>query len=88
MDAYPAERYGLFKGEVTNVGADTRRIAHGSNGFTPRLKLTAIPRSPAGDIKLAAGMTSTVDVITGERRLVSYFFEPLTKALQDSLRER
>ncbi|ARO32337.1 hypothetical protein NXC14_PA00040 (plasmid) [Rhizobium sp. NXC14] len=40
--------------------------------FSPRmvtrLKLTAIPSQPsARDVRLAAGMTSTVDVTTGER---------------------
>jgi hemolysin D len=33
-------------------------------------------------------MTATIDVITGWRRLISYFFEPVLKALQDSFGER
>jgi hemolysin D len=36
----------------------------------------------------APGMTGTLDVVTGERRLISYFFEPIIRAIQDGLGER
>ncbi|MET3589383.1 hypothetical protein ABID23_000460 [Bartonella silvatica] len=33
-------------------------------------------------------MTVTADVITSKRHLISYFFEPITKILEQSLKER
>jgi len=33
-------------------------------------------------------MTATVDVVTGERRLISYFFAPIVETVQMSLGER
>ncbi|NLS17306.1 hypothetical protein HGP16_12130 [Rhizobium sp. P40RR-XXII] len=40
------------------------------------------------DIGFSPGMTVTVDVVTSTRRLISYFFEPITKAIQNGLKER
>ncbi len=33
-------------------------------------------------------MTGTVDVIIGKRRLLSYFFEPIIKSIQNGLKEQ
>ena len=38
--------------------------------------------------QLRSGMTSTVDIITGKRNLISYFFAPILKTIQDSMGER
>lgn len=88
IDAFPAERFGLVRGRVASVGADAREQA-GRWVYAVRLKLdqTSI-RAQNRDIEFVPGMTAVVDVVTGERRLLSYFFEPIIKALQDSFGEQ
>lgn len=90
FDAFPAERFGIVRGVVTGVGADARGdVEAGKWVYAARLKLDQNTISlPEREIGFAPGMTATVDVITGERRLISYFFEPILKAFQDGLGER
>ena len=90
FDAFPAERFGIIQGRVTSVGADARGdVAAGKWVYAVRLRLTQSGVKNADrTIKFAPGMTATVDVVTGERRLISYFFEPILKAIQDSFGER
>lgn len=89
LDAYPSERFGVLRGVVSNVSADAIEVENNVFGFVIRvkpetLKLETISSSYA----IQPGMTSTVDVITGDRRLISYFFAPIVKVVQESLGER
>ncbi|TJW16698.1 MAG: HlyD family type I secretion periplasmic adaptor subunit [Mesorhizobium sp.] len=90
FDAFPAERFGIVHGRVTSVGADARGdVVPDKWVYVVRLKLERRNIQMAErSIKFAPGMTATIDVITGERRLISYFFEPILKAIQDSFGER
>jgi hemolysin D len=90
FDTFPAERFGIIRGRVSNVGADARlQTANGKWVYAARLSLdqSAI-RISDRTIGFAPGMTAIVDVITGERRLISYFFEPILKVIQDGFGER
>ncbi len=89
LDAYPSERFGVLRGIVSNVSADAIEVDSNVFGFVVRvkpetLKLETISSSYA----IQPGMTSTVDVITGDRRVISYFFAPIVKVVQESLGER
>ncbi|EJT04961.1 HlyD family type I secretion periplasmic adaptor subunit [Rhizobium sp. CCGE 510] len=90
LAAFPAERFGTIAAEVTGVGADARQGAAQTNWvYAVRLKLDKPAIQVDGQpIRLASGMTASVDIVTGERRLISYFFSPLIKTFQDSLHER
>lgn len=90
FDAFPPERFGVVRGTVSSVGADARQQTPGGP-WVYAVRLQPEQSSIAVGDRMAAfspGMTATVDVITGERRLISYFFEPILKALQDSFGER
>ncbi|MBW9066162.1 HlyD family type I secretion periplasmic adaptor subunit [Rhizobium herbae] len=90
FDAFPAERFGIVRGRVSSVGADAREdTATRKWVYAVRLNLERPNiRVAARIIDFTPGMTVTVDVITGERRLISYFFEPILKAIQDSFGEQ
>ena len=54
-----------------------------------RLDPDSIARFRDGDHRpLAPGMAVTVDIKTGERRLIEYLLAPVLKYRQESLRER
>lgn len=90
FDAFPAERFGLVRGRVAGVGADARQLGSSNNWvYAVQLKPdTNGIRIGGKEIRFIPGMTATVDVVTGERRVIGYFFEPIVKALQDSFGER
>lgn len=90
LDAYPAERFGAATAEITDIAADS--IETGSSGrwgFVVRMKPEAtFLQSPSGQLALRPGMTASVDAITGDRRLISYFIAPITAQFSRSLGER
>ena len=90
FDAFPAERYGIVHARVAGIGANARQADQtGDWLYAVRLAPeTSSIRVGGRQIEFAPGMTATVDVVTGERRLVSYFFAPIIKAIQDGFRER
>lgn len=89
LDAYPSERFGALRGQVSHVSADAIETAEGEFGFLVRIQpLSSKLETTANSYPLQPGMTSMVDVITGERRLISYFFAPILKTLENSLGER
>ncbi len=89
LDAYPSERFGSLRGHVTNVSADAIEIGEGAFGFTVRITPDSSILQTAGTGHIIqTGMTATVDVITGKRRLISYFFAPIVKVVQESMGER
>jgi hemolysin D len=90
LDAFPAERFGILSGVVTLVGADARKV-EGSAGwvFSARVRPEKFSIEDGNTPhRLLPGMTGMIDVVTGERRLISYFFEPIVKAVQDGMGER
>lgn len=89
LDAYPAERFGALRGHVRNVSADAIDVGEGEFGFIVRVQPeTDRLETLGGSYALQPGMTSVVDVITGDRRIISYFFAPIVKVVQESLGER
>lgn len=90
LDAFPAERFGFLKGKVTSIGADARQQT-GSTSWVYAVRLSLDKdhmEIGTQSLYFSAGMTATVDVVTGKRRLISYFFEPIVQALQDGFGER
>ena len=89
LDAFPSERFGLVDGKLVRISADSVELSANQWGFVAQI----LPNEPflsAGTEKyqLKPGMTATVDVITGERNLISYFFAPILRTIGDSLGER
>ena len=90
FDAFPSERFGVILGKVSTVGADARGdVEAGKWVYNVRVVLDKSKMMlPGREVRFSPGMTATVDIVTGERRLISYFFEPIVRTLQDSLGER
>ncbi|MDE1475889.1 HlyD family type I secretion periplasmic adaptor subunit [Xenorhabdus bovienii] len=89
FDAFPSERFGVVTGSVISIGADARQDTAFEGKYAVRLRLDQNGIvSENKQIGFIPGMGVTVDVITAKRRLISYFFEPIIKAIQDGLKER
>ncbi len=89
LEAFPFTRFGTIQGTVTRVSADA--VADERQGLTyaMRVALGAQHLDVGGAaVALAPGMAAAVEVRTGERRLISFFLEPLLRYRDESLRER
>lgn len=89
LDAYPSERFGFLKAHVTDIAADSAEVADKQWAYIVRITPEQAFLT-AGDDRFALrpGMTATIDVTTDERRIISYFFAPIVRTIQDAMGER
>jgi hemolysin D len=89
LDAYPSERFGFVRGQVSDIAADSTEVSEKQWGYVVRIAPDK-PFLQAGPNRfpLRPGMTATIDVITDTRRIISYFFAPILRTLQDAMGER
>ncbi|MDC0068791.1 HlyD family type I secretion periplasmic adaptor subunit [Gammaproteobacteria bacterium] len=91
IDAMPFQKYGDIKGEVIFVSQDTfPESLGGEKGFYYRGRVKIRPLSESAmpaDFLINQGMLASVDIKVGQRRLISYFTYPITRAFDESFRE-
>jgi adhesin transport system membrane fusion protein len=88
VSAYDFVRFGTLSGTLTYIGADSVADADGNTYFqimvTPdRAFLGDIP----GEFPIRPGMTTTVDIRTGNRTVLEFLLKPVMRLRYDSLRE-
>ncbi len=91
VHTFPFTRYGTINATVTRISDDAVADNKDKNrlffGMSLLLEKNTLPVD-GREVRLAPGMQVTVEIMTGERRLVEYFLSPLQKHLQESGRER
>ena len=94
LDAFPFQKHGALEAHIRTISEDafrrdTAAMAAGTQTYY-------ISRVAFGDAKLRhlpdkfrllPGMTVTAEVVVGKRSVLSYLLWPLTKALNESIRE-
>lgn len=89
LDAYPSERFGFLKARVTDIAADSAEVADNQWAYIVRITPEQAFLTAGKDrFPLRPGMTATIDVTTDKRRIISYFFAPIVRTIQDALGER
>lgn len=89
FDAFPPNRFGVVKGEVVWISADAESVEE--LGLIYRARIELKPQSLAempGEFTLTPGLRATADIRTGRRRIIEFFFAPITNAIRSALRER
>lgn len=98
VDAFPYQRHGLLEGRLASVseasfspganGEPSGPSPHGGAFHRARVTLvdTRLERLPEG-ARLTPGMTVNADVKVGSRSVLSYFLNPITRGIDESLRE-
>lgn len=89
IDAFPYTKYGAIDAELINLSNDAVPDEKLGLIYTARvlLKQSAI-RVEEKMINLSPGMSVTVEVKTGKRRLIEYVLSPLMQYADESVRER
>jgi hemolysin D len=103
IDAFPFMRYGTLSGQIANVSYDAVASRDATAGGDPSraVPLTqnlVYPVTVALDTEhiliegrsmpLLPGMSATVEIRTGERRLIEYFLSPILEVASEAAHER
>lgn len=89
IDAFPFTKYGTIEGVLTDISNDA--ILDEVKGLVFKTQVS-LQRSimPIGkrQVQLTPGMSVTVEIKTGTRRVIEFFLAPLLRYKQESIRER
>lgn len=93
LDAYDYSIYGIFKGVVTYISPDSisERTQKGEEFYfrvQVELDTKELIAKNGRKIEISPGMSSNIDIITGERTVFDYITKPIVKTLSESFQER
>jgi len=84
--AYDFAIYGGLEAEVEQIGADTVTDENGNAFYIVRVRTHKT--SLGDDLPIIPGMVAEVDIVTGEKTVLSYLLKPVLRAQSNALRER
>lgn len=89
VETFPFTLYGTIPGTVLSVSDDAAPIEKVGLVYPTRVSLGRSTIQVAGkQVDLSPGMAVTVEIRTGQRRVIEYLLSPLLKSVKESLRER
>ena len=89
LEAFPFTRYGSIQGKILDLSNDAIQDENLGPVYTARVSMArSSMRVDGKEVKLTPGMTATVDIKTGQRRIMEFILSPLLRYQQESLRER
>jgi adhesin transport system membrane fusion protein len=86
VSAYDFVIYGGLEGTLETIGADTVMDDKGNAFYTVKVK--TIKSSLGKDMPIMPGMVVEVDILTGEKSVLSYLLKPVLRAKSRALSER
>jgi adhesin transport system membrane fusion protein len=96
IDAYDYSIYGVMRGQVVYISADTLIEENKTNANTEqtyyrvhiKTKGKEFSSKPMQNLAIQPGMTVTAEIITGKHTVLSYITKPITKTFRSALTER
>lgn len=89
FSAYDFSIYGGLRGKVEHISADTITDDQDESYYMIRVQTDkGFLGHKDNPLKIKAGMTVTVDILTGEKSILDYIMKPILKAKDGALRER
>ncbi|PHS67836.1 MAG: hypothetical protein COB23_10065 [Methylophaga sp.] len=89
IDAFPFTKYGVIDGTLDHLSNDA--IADEQLGLIYKAQVSMKDFTIQVEdkmVNLSPGMTVSIEIKTGKRRLIEYFLAPLLRYKQESIRER
>jgi hemolysin D len=94
IDAFPFQKHGALHGKVRTVSEDAFKRESSAMGqgldayYLSRISLgPQTLRNTSDKMRLLPGMTLSAEIVVGKRTVMSYLLWPLTKAMDESMRE-
>lgn len=89
IESFPYTRYGMLTGRVVHVSHDAQQHEQLGLVFQARVQLEHNQIEVEGmPIRLSPGMTLSVEIKTGKRRVIDYLLSPLKQYSGEAMRER
>ena len=89
LTAFDFAKFGSLTGAVTNVGADSIQKEDGSIWYICQIAVTGNGFTSLGkNIEIFPGMVAQVDIVSGEKTVLNYLLQPVTKIANEAFRER
>lgn len=89
VETFPFTLYGTIPGRVLTVSDDAAPIEKVGLIYPTRVSIDRGTIQVEGkQVNLTPGMAVTVEIKTGQRRIIEYLLSPLLKSVKESLRER
>jgi hemolysin D len=91
VETFPFTLYGTISGKVLSVSDDAVPLDKEKGGlvYASRISMDlSTIQVEHKQVHLSPGMAVTVEVKTGQRRVIEYLLSPLMKSMKESLRER
>ncbi|MCA9484585.1 MAG: HlyD family type I secretion periplasmic adaptor subunit [Nitrospina sp.] len=89
IDTFDFTKYGTIDGQIIDLSNDAIQDDDMGLVYLARVQIDkAKMRINKKWVNLGPGMSVTVEIKTGKRRLIEYFLSPLLKYKQESIRER
>ena len=94
VDAFSFQQHGMLDGKVRTISQDAfKREQTDKNGggldayYMSRIPYTGKLKKMTAGAQLLPGMTLSAEIVVGHRTVMSYLLYPLTRALDESIRE-
>jgi HlyD family secretion protein len=94
VDAFSFMKHGMLEGKVRTISQDSfKRDATDKNGggmdayYLSRIQYKGDLKKMTEGTRLLPGMTVSAEIVVGHRTVMSYLLYPLTRALDESIRE-
>ena len=89
LTAFDFSKFGSLKGKVINVGVDTIQKEDGSIWYICQIAVDGNGFTSIGKtIKILPGMVAEADIVSGEKTVLKYLLQPVTKIANEAFRER
>lgn len=90
IEAFPFTRYGTIDGKILTLSKDAVPVEKVGLVYSARVSMnrSTIRVENDKEVYLSPGMNVSVEIKTGQRRLIEYFLSPLLQASRESIRER
>ena len=86
FSAYDFSIYGGLEATVENISPDTTVDEHGNAFYLVRVR--TLKPGFGEKMPIIPGMTAEVDVLTGNKSVLTYLLKPVLKVHANALRER
>ncbi len=89
LTAYDPSRYGRIDGKVKGISADAiTDQQNGSQYYLVDVSIDGILFEPDGtEVTILPGMVASIDVLSGKRTILEYFWQPIAKTKDRALRD-
>ena len=86
VTAYDFSIHGGLEATLVDISADTITDEEGESFY--RIRLRTDRNNLGANQPIIPGMTTSVDILTGQKTVLSYLMKPILKARENALRER